>query len=112
MLTKQVEETKSPRPTDNESDLSPTSGFIDLGYRPSFVYRLNTAEVIMVNGEEHQFCFLAYKNFKLSHLAKVKNPAKKAMLCACESNDHLFIVTQESHIFIISKTNFTLAKSY
>ena len=66
-----IKESNSPHGLSlNGSDLSQSSfGYIDLGYRPYFVYRLQTTEVIMVNDERHDFCFLAYKNFKLNYVA-------------------------------------------
>lgn len=95
----------------DDSELSPHCfGYIDLGYRPYFVYRLHTTDVIMVNDERQDFCFLEYKNYKLKHLAKVRNRAKKVILCCCESSDYLFVATQENHIYVISKSNFTLFK--
>ena len=42
----------------------------------------------------------------------IENPGKQAILCAGESNQHLFVATQDKHLFVISKVSFTMIKVY
>ena len=86
--------------------------YFNLGYRPYFVYRILSHDIIMVNGPEHQFSFYAFKHFNLFQVAQVDNPGRQSILCACESNDHIFVATQGKHVFVLNKKTFTLMKAY
>ena len=100
------------KPSAESTNSQHSQDYLHLGYRPYFVYRISSQDIVLTNGPEHRFCFFTFKQFKLTQVAQIENPGKQAILCAGESNQHVFVATQDKHLFVVSKSTFALIKVY